>query len=356
MRRLTWFAAIALCLSLMLTGCGAVKGAKEVVSDLDQVVGHMNSYQGTGTMKIKTGQTEQQYGVEVWYQQPSFYRISLTNEKNDITQIVLRNEEGVFVLTPHLKKSFRFQSNWPDNQGQVYLYQSLVQSILKDNNRKFASDKKTYVFDVQANYQNDTLARQKIWLAKKDYAPRHIEISDTNSKVMVTVDFNDFKFNKKFEKDSFDMKRNMTSYNLQKLQTLPTLSENEGEADAAVTEPADETTMKQDFGVLEPGYMPEGVTLKDTREVQFGESKAILLKYEGDYNYTLLESHPETETVTASTGEPIELGFTVGILVGDDKKTLAWTDEGIEYRLSSGDLPTSEMVTIAQSLQDQVGK
>lgn len=49
--------------------------------------------------------------------------------KKDVTQIVLRNDEGVFVLTPSQNKSFRFQSNWPDNQGQVYLYETLIRSI-----------------------------------------------------------------------------------------------------------------------------------------------------------------------------------------------------------------------------------
>ena len=32
--------------------------------------------------------------------------------QKDQSQIILRNEEGVFVLTPALNKSFRFQSDW----------------------------------------------------------------------------------------------------------------------------------------------------------------------------------------------------------------------------------------------------
>ena len=94
---------------------------------------------------------------------------------------MLRNDEGVFVLTPRLNKVFRFQSDWPANQGQVYLYQTLIQSILLDNSRQFAVDNDAYVFDVMANYQNGSLARQKIWLNKSDYAPRQVEVSDATT-------------------------------------------------------------------------------------------------------------------------------------------------------------------------------
>ncbi len=119
------------------------KDAGAVVKDLDRVINKLDSYQGSGTMVLHTGQQPQEYQVEVWYQNPHYYRIALTNEKKDITQIVLKkNDEGVFVLTPHLNKSFRFQSEWPEKQGQVYLFQSLAHSILNDNDRQFTTDDK----------------------------------------------------------------------------------------------------------------------------------------------------------------------------------------------------------------------
>lgn len=118
-------------------------------------------------MTLYTGEQPQEYKVEVWYKNPSYYRISLANVQKDITQIVLRNDEGVFVLTPSMNKSFRFQSDWPDDQGQVYLYQTLVRGIVSDNNRQFVEDGDNYVFEVAANYQSNALVRQKIWLDKR---------------------------------------------------------------------------------------------------------------------------------------------------------------------------------------------
>jgi outer membrane lipoprotein-sorting protein len=482
MRRFTWVIALVLALSLVLAGCGK-KDAGSVVKDLDGVMNKLDSYQGSGRMVLHTGQEPQEYQVEVWFQNPHYYRISLKNDKKDITQIVLRNDEGVFVLTPHLNKSFRFQSDWPENQGQVYLYQSLVQSILLDNERQFTSDQNAYVFDVAANYQNGSLARQKIWLDKKNYSPKHVEVSDSNANVMVIVDFNQFEFGKKFEKDSFDMQRNMTGWNLKSLPiaaaadgakaadtgkggaaasgvlgttnvgtsgaagtgtsgtansgtsgavstgttgaaapgdtagkagtsgsgtasagTTATAGNglNSGKAGAAGSsgnpgavgaagnaagtqtnsgavgtvgssttvgtagaagavagtkaDAAKQQAAQAQFGVIEPFYTPSGTKRQDMNEIKLGEEKAVMLRYSGTYNYTLVESRPQSQTVSALPGDIVDLGYTLAVITGDAKKMLTWTYDGVEFRLSTADLPLTEMIKVAQAVQGEMGK
>lgn len=378
MRRFTWaLALVMVCLSLVVSGCGLVgkKDAGSVVKDLEGVRSKLQSYHGKGKMTLNTGQEPQEYDVEVCYMEPSYYRIVLTNAKKDITQIVLRNDDGVFVLTPHLNKSFRFQSDWPENQGQVYLYQSLVDSILMDNERQFTSDEKSYVFDVVANYQNGSLARQKVWLDKKNYAPQHVEVSDANANVMVTVKFDTFEFGTKFDKDQFDMQRNMTGWNLMTQPTMVphdetkagtaakgTTGEGKGAeangsgAKGTAAGAKTDAEKRQPFGIIEPNYMPSGVKKQDTTELALGEDKAVMLRYSGTYNYTLVESRPVTKTVTNMPGDILDLGFTLGVVTGDAKKTLTWTYDGVEFRLSTADLPETEMIKVAQAVQGEMGK
>jgi outer membrane lipoprotein-sorting protein len=367
MRRYTWVVALVMCFSLVLAGCGVgKKDAAGVVKDLDGVMNKLQSYHGTGTMVLHTGQDPQEYAVEVCYEAPHFYRISLTNEKKDITQIVLRNDDGVFVLTPHLNKSFRFQSDWPENQGQVYLYQSLAQSILMDNERQMTADEKAYVFDVVANYQNGSLARQKVWLDKKTYAPQHVEVADANGNVMVMMKFNEFQFGAKFDKDQFDMQRNMTSMSIQSLPTMAnsgsdkhshgaTATGNNNANNGAAAAKTD-VAKQQEFGIIEPKYLPSGVKLQDKTMIKLGEDQGVMLRYSGKFNYTLVESRPTTQTVTSLQGNVIDLGFTLGVVTGDSKKTLTWTYDGVEFRLSTGDLPETEMIKVAQAVQGEMGK
>jgi outer membrane lipoprotein-sorting protein len=426
MRRITWIVAIVMSVALVLAGCGK-KDAGSVVNDLDHVINKLDSYQAVGTMVLHTGQQPQQYGVEVWYQKQNYYRIELTNEQKDVRQIVLRNDDGVFVLTPHLNKSFRFQSDWPDNQGQVYLYQSLVRSILSDKDRQFAKgDDGSYVFDVLANYQNASLARQKIWMDAKTYAPKKVEVADANGNVLIHVEFSKFDFGKKFDSDSFDMQRNMTSSSLQSLPTMAPLdagtglmaggaakdvskdaakdASNDASKDKATSATKDATkdagkvatkddsskgmtkdstaavskdattkatananatanatatkdTHSASFGVIEPMYLPDGVKRQDMKDIILGEDKAVLLRYTGKYSFNLVESNPTVETVAVMPGTILDLGFTLGVVTGEgDMKTLMWTDNGVEYRLSTADLPQTDMIRVVQSMQDASGK
>ncbi|RIX50773.1 outer membrane lipoprotein carrier protein LolA [Paenibacillus nanensis] len=386
MRRMTWTAAIILCFALVLSACGTAKDAESVVKELDKVVNSMESYQGSGTMTLHTGQQPLEYQVEVTYQKPAYYRIKLTNEEKDITQIVLRNDEGVFVLTPKLNKVFRFQSDWPQNQGQVYLYQTLIQSILVDGSRSFAAEEDAYVFDVMANYNNGSLARQKIWLDKDDLSPVQVEVSDTNATVMVDVKFDSFKFDEKFDKSVFETQANMSATPPASSGTAdePTIATPEESDDAAapgddaangdheagqdeeeVSNPDEDAAAEVDgeealdFVVMGPSYMPEGVTEKDSSDIVYGGNPGQITRYEGTYSYTLIQTMPKDMASTYVPGRMVSLGHTMGELTeaGDDTlRTLTWTYEGHLFRLASADLPETEMVKVAQSVQGEMEK
>lgn len=384
MRRMTWTAALLLCFSLVLAACGT-KDAESVVKELDKVVNSLESYQGSGTMTLHTSSKQKlEYKVEVSYQKPQYYRIKLTNAEKDITQIVLRNDDGVFVLTPKLNKVFRFQSDWPQNQGQVYLYQTLVQSILIDNQRQFTVDDDAYVFDVMANYSNGSLARQKIWLNKSDYKPVQVEVSDSNSTVMVEVKFDSFNFGSKFDKSVFETEANMqTKPSSQSEPPAATdqeqkdkdtvnqtpekdsavdgndqAAENENEEDDAEdTTGAIDKETENKLTVMVPSHFPEGVVQKDALDIVYGGSPGIMSRYEGeDYSYTLVQTKPKDVAASLVKGLIIDLGFTMGELTGDEQKTLMWTYEGNQFRLTSANLPESEMIKIAQSVQGEIGK
>ena len=76
------------------------------------------------------------YNIDVAYKEEDNFRVSLKNKTNNHEQIILKNSEGVFVLTPSLNKSFKFQSEWPYNNSQSYLLQTLVNDIKNDKKVK----------------------------------------------------------------------------------------------------------------------------------------------------------------------------------------------------------------------------
>lgn len=338
-RKLGWLFAIIAIISMLATGCGP-KGVDDIVGDLGTQMEKMQGYKMNAKLTLQTGKDPQTYDVEVWYNKPDFYRVALTSKERDITQIILRNEEGVFVLTPHLNKSFRFQSGWPENHAQVYLYESLVKSIMDDDQRVFAEEEGKYVFEVKADYQNRSLTTQKI-LLNKDLSPIKVDVLDTNKNVMVTVDFTDFEKDAKFDADSFHKERNMETSKLN--STVPTMANGQPKE------------VEGSFGVIQPSYIPNGVSFTGVEKVDGQDGPQIVLRYKGEYNYTLIEERPEATTVSYPSGEIVDLGYTMAIMTGDQKRTMIWTHDGVEYMLT-GDLEKEEMIAVAKSTFNQVGK
>ena len=73
------------------------------------------------------------YLVNVSYfkeKKDEYYKVELYDKSLNQSQIIVKNTEGVFVLTPTLNQVFKFQSDWPNNSPKPYIYQSLI-SLLR---------------------------------------------------------------------------------------------------------------------------------------------------------------------------------------------------------------------------------
>src|SRR5699024_6263496 len=116
---------------IFAAGCGD-KSQESVVKKIEGKLADINGYKVQAEMVMKTGQDARSYEVDVWYKkdEEDFFRVGLENEEEEGGQVILKNNEGVFVLTPALKKSFKFQTEWPESSSQPYLYQSLVNDVL----------------------------------------------------------------------------------------------------------------------------------------------------------------------------------------------------------------------------------
>ncbi len=322
----------------LLIGCGS-KSQEDVLEALGDKTEKIKSYKMTAKMTFEGEENSQTYDVEIWHQKPSFYRIKLENDNNEQSQIILRNDDGVFVLTPALNKSFRFQSDWPENNSQIYLYESLVNDVLNDNERSFKADKDAYVFQTKTNYQNKNLFEQEITFTKKNLEPKKIKVMDQDMKVLVTAKFSKVDFNVSFDDDAFDMDRNMTSAKLD----IPTMAD---EAEAVEASP------------LYPEYTAE-MNIADEKEVTRNGEKQLVLTYTGDdRSFTLIQKKADAAVEASApvhfvSGEPIDLGFVIGIKTGD---TVSWSYNGMDFLLASKDLDDEELMAVARSVQGVASK
>lgn len=89
--------------SIMLIGCG-VKKADDIINDMNKKVEKSDSYYIKGTMNIINNEDTYTYDVEVSYMKGDYYKIDLINKLNNHEQVILRNDDGVYVKTQESTK------------------------------------------------------------------------------------------------------------------------------------------------------------------------------------------------------------------------------------------------------------
>src|SRR5699024_8211756 len=101
------FGILLLSAVFVLAACGE-KSQEDVVKKLEETIEEMDGYKAEATMTMNTGEEQQSYSIQTWFQKEDFYRVTLSSNQDDQeNQIILKNEEGVFVLTPALNKDFK---------------------------------------------------------------------------------------------------------------------------------------------------------------------------------------------------------------------------------------------------------
>jgi len=331
MRRIGFLLFIGL-LAFFLAGCGE-KSKDEVLDKLTEQAEKIKGYKYNAKMSLAFGTEKQEYNVEVWHQKPEYYRVYMKNAARDQSQMILRNKDGVYVLTPSMNKSFKFRSDWPKNSSQPYFYESLIKDLSEDQDAKFTQSKDYYVFEGKTRYQyNKSLPYQQVTFRKKDLSPVSVKVMDQDRKVMLTVEFTDIKFNAPFDDKAFDLNRNMSS--------------------ALLEVPAAKEEADSNFIVKIPMAEIPGAELVDEEEVMTGNGKRVVMTYDGEKSFTFMQEKIHVkETAAMPTlaleGDPVDLGFTVGVLTDH---SLLWADDGVEYMIASNDLSREEMVMLAKSV------
>lgn len=319
---------------LVLAACGE-QSQEDVVKKLGGNVADLTGYKANVEMKMNTGQEEQLFKIDVWHKKEDFYRVALSNNQQDKgSQIILKNKDGVFVLTPELKKSFKFQSDWPDNSSQPYLYQSLVEDVANDEEAEFTSNENHYIFKTKTNYQsNNNLPYQEIYFDKENYTPALVKVLDTDGNAVVEVKFNSFELNPSFNDKDFEIEENMASATPEDVPTS---------GDGVIDE----------LEVMVP-IQTVGAELAEQIEVDLENGKRIISTFTGEKNFTLVqEKRNVVETLHSPVeveGDIVNLGF--GAIGALSENAVEWDYDGSNFYLASDQLTREELLEVAQSVQ-----
>lgn len=83
-------------LMIILTGCGVTR-ADDIIGNFEKKLEKSKSYYVEGMMQIVNNEDTYDYEVKVSYKKEDYYKIELVNTLNNHEQVILRNDEGVYV-------------------------------------------------------------------------------------------------------------------------------------------------------------------------------------------------------------------------------------------------------------------
>lgn len=361
-----------------ISGCGK-NSESDVIKDLTKKINDSKAYYVGGTLEIVNNEDVYTYNVNVSYKEKDNYKVSLVNTVNNHEQIILRNYDGVYVVTPRINKSFKFQSDWPYNNSQVYLLGPLLDDITNDANRTFEKVNDGSKIIVAANYPNNSkLVKQEILLDKSNNIKK-VTVFDNNGTAQITMKFNKIDLNSKFNDNYFDLKqiidikedntdnttnrennsdenKNTTDNKVEDNSTTENnntnvnenKNTNENKNEDKKSSETKQTSSIED--VIYPMYIPANTYLSNKEKVSKDDGERLILTFDGDNPFMLIEetvTYEKEHLIVPTYGELEVMASTVAIV---NDNSVNWIDNNIEYYVVSDKLSKSELLDIARSI------
>ena len=316
---------------LFLAACG--KATKdEVIEDVNKKWNEAKGYELSASMEVRTGAEPRIYDVKVWHTKPDFYRVAVNPKGESEQQLIVRNEEGVFVVTPSLRKTHKFQSEWPKQNSQAYIIGALADDLLADAKAVMTEDDANYTFEVATrNVDQTALPVQQIVVDKKTMLPTKVSVMDESLQEQVVITFADIKLGVQHTAEEYAVEK---------------FSEKE-EKKAASAEVVD-----TEFNVHYPTIDWAHTKLTDEYEVQEDGNTRVILTFEGEKPFTLMQQPIQSDDTVLpvfSPGDPADLGYTIGAITDH---SIQWDKDGMTFFIASTKLTKDELLEVAASVQE----
>ena len=315
---------IILCLTL--TGCKKMN-EKDVLKEIQKDFDKSKGYELSGDLSVHNHEEVYQYRVKVSYLKDHYYKVELTNTANNHNQIILKNDDGVYVLTPSLNKSFRFQSDWPYENSQIYLLDAILRDLERDEKTVIEKKEDSYIFQSSVNYPNNSRFITEKVVFSKDLKLKKVKVYDSSGIEVMSMTFDSMKYSPNLKKQDF----NIEQY---------------------IKEETEEQT--EESGVLEdiiyPLYVPEGTKLISEEKIAKTNGERVMMNYDGEKSFLLVEETSDVFqefTIIPSFGEPYFLMDTLGVMT---ENSLSWSSNGMDYYLVSDVMSTEELIEVAESI------
>lgn len=305
---------------------------KSFDKEFEKTMNNMSSYVLQGDMEITKGEDVKTYALEVGYQKVDdndYFKVSLLDKELNQEQVILRNAEGVFVITPSLNQVFKFEGDWPLNSPKPYLLQSMVDIINQENTEISKESDGTKISSDVVYPNNKNFIRQEM-LFDKDLKVQWLQIFNKDNNPELKIVFSKADYNCDLAENYFTAPTNI-------------------DANVSSTLISDE-----DLPLYPAQIFDANLSGKSTMSSN-GVVKHIL-EFSGERDFTVVESVREKTDQTQTVLMPGEIVDALDVIGFYDGNQLSAIVNGVEYTVFSDELAPEEMMSVINSMQVAVMK
>lgn len=292
----------------------------------------LTSYLLEGDMEITKGEDIKSYALSVKYlkeQEQDYFRVSLTDKDLNQEQEIIRNQEGVYVITPSLNQIFKFEGNWPTNSLKPYLLQSMGE-IMDQDGVQVEKTADGYRVSATVTYPNNHNFNVQEMLFDADAKIQYLEIFNADHVSQLKLSFTKVDYAPGLTVEDF---------------AIPDQLEKQTAATGA---------MEADLPLLP--METYDATLTNSSVLENGGSLQHILEYSGDKNFTIVEHIAQSEETTQTVIMSGDLIDAVTLLGQYDGTQMTTVIDSVQYTIYSEELSEQEMAAVLSSMQVVVMK
>lgn len=323
---------VVLVFALLGVGVWKVFFSNPTISDtLENVNENLTSYQLEANMELNNGEEQRKFNVNVSYAKKDsndLFRVSLYDTTINQEQIMLRNDEGVYVLTPTLNQVYQFKSGWPLNSAKPYIYQSLLEVFNGEYTTKKVDD--GIIVTSEPNYKNAPQYTKQEIKFTKDLTPLWVHIYNDKNELLVNVTFTKVEKGVEFSEDYFNLSKNMD-------ESRKNLSDTTG-------------ATFDDLPLMVNG-VDINVSVKEQTNANIDGEKVYIMSYEGESAFTVVQKIIESSEEMNVTEIDGDLILLVNGFASLDSDKVVYLYNGVECTIYGDNLSVANYISIANGLE-----
>ncbi|MEE0967627.1 MAG: hypothetical protein U0L85_11360 [Bacilli bacterium] len=282
------------------------------------------SYTLESSMELLENDELKSYQVNVTYlkNENDYFKVELYDKSLNQSQVIVKNDDGVYVLTPTLNQAFKFQSEWPLNSPKPYIYQSLLDFL---ENNEYEKMKDGYLVSGEISYENDDRVASQEVKFDKDLNPVFINVYDKDKTEIMKLEVTTFSMNERIDTETFNEEEIMKTSQSQYSNVSSSLP-------------------------LYPVALL-GSTLQKEEVSKINDSTNHILQFSGEKSFTLVETvmnKSNSMNVEEIDGEVIALVDGFAYMKGNQ---MTYISSGVVCSLYSNELSQQEMLSVLSSMQ-----